>query len=117
MIAGIGVDIVELNRLEIIIKEKPSFIERILTKSEKEIFDRYNLKRQIEFLGGRFAAKEAFSKAFGTGIGKVSFHDLEILNASNGKPVLRQNLFEGNVFVSISHTDLIATAYIVLEYL
>lgn len=116
MIAGIGVDIVELERIEKIIQNKPSFVERILTKNERMVFKSYNFKRQTEFLGGRFAAKEAFSKAYGTGIGKVTFQELEILNEENGRPVFVQTIFEGKVFVSISHTDSIATAYIVLEY-
>ena len=70
MIMGIGIDAVELYRIEDIIKNNPKFISRVLTSRELEIFETLKIKRQTEFLGGRFACKEAFSKAYGTGIGK-----------------------------------------------
>lgn len=50
-----------------------------MTNKELQIFERLSPKRKIEFLAGRFAAKEAFSKAYGTGIGRdLSFRDIEI---------------------------------------
>jgi len=69
-------------------------------------------KRKIEYLAGRFAAKEAFVKALGTGIGEVSFQDIEILS-SGGKPVCNYKDFKCHV--TISHTDEYAVAFVLLE--
>lgn len=117
MIGGIGIDAVELDRIEVIISEKQSFIKRVLTNKELEIFNKLSKRRQIEFLGGRFACKEAFSKAYGTGIGKVGFQDIEIINDEYGKPIaiVNQHIFSGQVHVSITHTKDLAMAQIILE--
>lgn len=116
MIQGIGIDAVDLARIKKIIQEKPKFIARILTPNEQLLFDALPPKRQVEFLGGRYACKEAFSKAWGTGIGKVTFHDLEILANEFGAPVMTKSPFkEGQVFVSITHTEELAFAQIILE--
>ncbi len=78
MIKGIGIDIVEINRLARVLNRQPRLPERILTLSEQDIFNELSEKRQLEFLAGRFVAKEAFAKAYGTGIGRhLSFHDLK----------------------------------------
>lgn len=115
MIIGIGVDIVELDRIKEIIKKNPKFIDRVLTDKEKKVFEQLGEKRQVEYFGGRFACKEAFSKAYGTGIGKIQLKDIEILNEENGRPVIETIVFEGNIHVSISHTDKTAIAQVVLE--
>ena len=115
MIIGIGVDLVELPRIEEILKRNPRFVERVLTPRELERFQALEGKRQREFFAGRFACKEAFSKAYGTGIGKVGLQDIEILAAENGRPIVTQSPFEGQVHVSISHTDLVAIGQIILE--
>lgn len=115
MIKGIGVDMVELSRIEKIIANKSSFIKRVLTNDEYTIFQSLPYKRQVEFLAGRFACKEAFSKAWGTGIGVVGLRDVEILKEDNGAPKVTKSPHEGNVFVSISHTDTVAVAQIILE--
>ncbi|AYW47540.1 holo-ACP synthase [Tetragenococcus osmophilus] len=116
MIYGTGLDVVELERIKNIIAEKPKLITRILTENEYQLFSQRSVKRQIEFLGGRYACKEAFSKAWGTGIGKVSFQEIEILSNSAGAPEVTASPFKkGRVFVSITHTDELALAQIVLE--
>ncbi|MGY3765521.1 holo-ACP synthase [Vagococcus vulneris] len=115
MISGIGIDVVELERIEKIIETNRSFIVRVLTPKELEKFDTLKIKRQKEYLGGRFACKEAFAKAYGTGIGKVTFQDIEILSESNGQPIVTKSPFVGNVFVSITHTDQVAMAQVILE--
>ena len=89
MIFGIGIDIVELHRIENMLSRQARFPQRILTEAEYARFTLLSDKRKIEFLAGRFAAKEAFSKAYGTGIGKeLSFQDIETGNDTAGKPVL-----------------------------
>lgn len=115
MIKGIGIDIIELSRIETIILKKSSFVTRVLTEAEQGIFQELSHKRQVEFLAGRFACKEAFSKAWGTGIGKIGLQDIEILKEDNGAPKITKSPHEGQVFVSISHTDTLAIAQIVLE--
>ena len=79
MIKGIGIDAVELSRIKPIVEKQGSFIQRVLTPNELTPFEKLSTKRQIEFLAGRFACKEAFSKAWGTGIGKVGLQDIEVL--------------------------------------
>ncbi|MDQ0163476.1 holo-ACP synthase [Bacillus alveayuensis] len=116
MITGIGLDIVELNRIGNIVKRNPKFIDRILTAGEKERFVQLSAKRRLEFLAGRFAAKEAFSKAIGTGIGKkLSFLDIEILNDEKGKPVLIQEKIKDKVHVTITHSQQFAVAQVIVE--
>ncbi|WP_165004225.1 MULTISPECIES: holo-ACP synthase [unclassified Enterococcus] len=115
MIKGIGIDAVELPRIARIIKEKPHFVDRVLTPKEIELFHILPFHRQVEFLGGRYACKEAFSKAWGTGIGKVTFQEIEILKNEAGQPVVTQSPHTGTVWVSITHTDEVAFAQIILE--
>lgn len=115
MIIGIGLDIAEINRIEIAYNRKNTFSARVLTEEEHKIFSSLKGKRQMEFLAGRYAAKEAYSKAMGTGIGKLGFKDIEILPDQSGKPVVTKSPFEGTVFLSITHTDSIAAAQVVLE--
>ena len=115
MIIGIGLDIAEINRIEIAYNRKNTFSTRVLTEEEHKIFSLLKGKRQMEFLAGRYAAKEAYSKAMGTGIGKLGFKDIEILPDKLGKPVVTKSPFEGTVFLSITHTDSIAAAQVVLE--
>ena len=83
-ILGIGVDIVKNKRIQSLIKNR-NFIKRTFgikeLKFSKEKIDKTN------YFAKRFAAKEAFSKSFGTGIrGNLSFKDIEILNDKMGKP-------------------------------
>lgn len=116
MIAGIGIDIVELPRMQQLLIKKPTIINRFLTENEQEKYLSLPEKRQIEYAAGRFACKEAFSKAFGTGIGSaVSLLAVEILNDETGRPVVTRSPYQGIVHVSISHTDRTAIAQIILE--
>ncbi|WP_047981042.1 holo-ACP synthase [Ornithinibacillus contaminans] len=116
MIKGIGIDIIELERIEKSLENK-RFVERILTERERERFLTISSHaRKIEFVAGRFAAKEAFAKAMGTGIGKLSFQDIEIGNDENGAPFITVALDEAmNIFVSITHSREYAVAQVVLE--
>lgn len=115
MIKGIGVDITEIGRIKKVLERQPRFPERILTENELERFEQLKGQRQIEFFAGRFAAKEAFSKANGTGIGKkLSFLDIEITIDESGKPCIAAPFSEG-VHVSISHSKEYAIAQVVIE--
>lgn len=122
MIKGIGTDIIEFERIEKMGVDR--LAERILTKREKENLPLQS-KRRREFVAGRFAAKEAISKAFGTGIGAVcSFQDIEVINKENGKPIvylsepLVDRMFGSKKFfvhLSITHSDSYVIAMAVVE--
>lgn len=115
MIVGIGLDIVDIARIGKACKKREGFPARVLTKKELSIYSQLTSNRQNEFLAGRFAAKEAFAKAYGTGIGKIGFLDIEILTGELGQPTISKSPFEGKVFVSITHTDSVAAAQVILE--
>lgn len=114
MIKGIGIDIIELSRIEEIIARQRKLIDRILTDREKQTFEQLSERRRIEFLAGRFAAKEAYSKALGTGIGKeVSFLDIEIGTDDLGKPHIVKPMIQAHL--SISHSRDYAVAQVIIE--
>ncbi|HIS28928.1 MAG TPA: holo-ACP synthase [Candidatus Avamphibacillus intestinigallinarum] len=117
MIRGIGIDLVEIERIQKQFKQKERFMNRILTVHEKAACQQlHSERRQLEYLAGRFAAKEAFSKAVGTGIGQLSFQDIEILNDEHGAPYITATGFDHEkLFISISHTEHYATAQVVIE--
>ncbi|HBV75672.1 MULTISPECIES: holo-ACP synthase [Vibrio] len=87
-IIGLGTDVADIERIEKILQRSGmAFAERILVPSELTVF--HSLKQQGRYLAKRFSAKEAASKALGTGIAcGVSFQDFEISNDKLGKPVL-----------------------------
>ncbi|MED3662977.1 holo-ACP synthase [Ureibacillus sp. FSL K6-8385] len=115
MIKGIGLDIVEIERIRKLIHQSEKFHKRILSEREQKIFHQLSDKRKCEFLAGRFAAKEAFSKANGTGIREgCEFHQIEILNDELGKPVLYFHGQAVNGFVSITHSRDYAAAQVLL---
>lgn len=87
-IVGLGTDIAEIERVEkALARTGEAFARRILTELEFEKFQ--SLKHQGRFLAKRFAAKEAASKALGTGIALgVTFHDFSVTNDEHGAPQL-----------------------------
>ena len=126
MIYGIGTDIVSIKRIQNILnKNRDGFINRVLTDHEKALFT--NKADSAAFCAKRFAAKEAFSKALGTGIGRVvSFQDLTVRSNEHGKPYfmpsekLRLYLQEKGIkhgHLSISDESQNALAFVVLEAL
>ena len=115
MIVGHGIDIEELAYIQNAVEKRKGFAQRVLTDKEMERFSSLKGRRQIEYLAGRWSAKEAFSKALGTGIGKLGFQDLEVLNNERGAPYFSKSPFSGKVWLSISHTDQFVTASVILE--
>ncbi|WP_026341969.1 holo-ACP synthase [Paenibacillus fonticola] len=128
MIYGIGHDVVEIERIRKIVAGHSGsrLMKRVLTSAERELPACFT--RPAEFLAGRFAAKEAISKAFGCGIGKVlGFADMSILPDAQGKPFVvleseawkRLGLEEGPrgyaVHLSITHERQLASAFVVIE--
>lgn len=121
MILGIGTDIIEIDRISRAIDNTPMFLEKIFTKREIEQLTRSKLR--VESVAGNFAAKEAVSKALGTGVRGFNFKDIEVLRDELGKPVVEvsdkiKELIKVNNYlfnVSISHNRTCAIAFVVLE--
>lgn len=124
MIYGIGTDIVEVARIEASVAQfGDDFAKRILAESELPSYQQTKLKAR--FLAKRFAAKEAFSKALGTGLrAPATFQNIAISHDNLGKPILvladeLQTLLQAkniqHMHVSISDEKNLATAFVVLE--
>ena len=121
MIVGIGNDIIEIERIEKAIS-KEGFKDKIYTQRELE-----NIKKRgnrAETYAGVFSAKEAISKAIGTGVREFSLIDLEILNDDLGKPyvvvsekldkILKNKKEDYQIEISISHSRKYATAMAII---
>lgn len=122
LILGVGVDIVEIRRIKEAIDKHVNFIDRIFSKNEIAYLKSRNLRP--EFVSGRFAAKEAVSKALGTGFSGFEFKDIEIDRTAAGKPIvvlkgkaklLAQKYGNYKIHLSISHGVDSAIAYAVME--
>ncbi|MGE5480152.1 MAG: holo-ACP synthase [Chloroflexota bacterium] len=124
MIYGIGIDIVEVDRIrQSVISYGERFLARIFTDAERSYCDSYGEKSALHY-AARFAAKEAFSKAIGTGITKgFKFKDFSIANEAGGKPYAilegetREKYGALKCHVTLSHTEINAAAYVTLERL
>ena len=124
MIYGIGTDIVNISRLKKM-KSIKSFSKKILSVDELKISSTYNEEKLIKYLAKQFAAKEAISKAFGTGIRKpILFKELEVLRDENGKPYFNPlgdikktliNLGITKTHVSLADESEHAIAFAILE--
>jgi holo-[acyl-carrier protein] synthase len=124
MIYGIGTDIVSIKRIEdALFRFGDRFLHRIL--NETEVAEYAQSAQPARFLAKRFAAKEAFSKAFGTGIGgEIAWHDVVVGHDARGKPIinassqLAERLAKSeikNSHISISDESEHAIAFVVLE--
>ena len=80
-------------RLKKAYQKNARFVEKVLTEAERARFEELSGKRKMEYLTGRWSAKEAFSKAMGTGIGPVGFQGLEILNDAQGALIFQVSFF------------------------
>ena len=124
MIVGLGVDIVEVHRVEAAMRRHgEAFLKRIFTPAEIAYCERHQNK--YERFAGRFAAKEAAMKALGTGWGHgVRWLDIEVVRLPGGKPTLQlrgqaeefaKRLEVKNVSLTITHTADTALALVVFE--
>ena len=124
-IFGIGVDIVDNNRIKKLVKNK-KFINRICSSKEINNFKKKNNK--ISYLSKRFSAKEAFVKALGSGFrNKLCFNDISILNDKKGKPFflfnqkirsIMKNKYKLNKFkvhLSLSDEKKHSVSYVILQ--
>ena len=121
MIVGIGKDIIESERIEKAIS-KEGFKNKIYTQRELENIEKRG--NRTETYAGIFSAKEAISKAIGTGVREFSLTDLEILNDDLGKPyvvvsekldkILKAKKEDYQIEISISHSKKYATAMAII---
>jgi len=124
MILGTGIDIIEVGRIA---SSYEKFGERFLKRLLYDVEITYCLshKKPAPFIAARFAAKEAISKAFGTGIGaSLGWQDMEIARKETGEPFVilhgkGKELFESRgakqLLISLSHTQNYAAATAILE--
>ena len=124
MILGIGIDIIEVERIR---ASHEKFGERFLKRilRPEEIAYCFSHAQPAPFLAARFSAKEAISKAFGTGIGRqLGWQDMEVRRKESGQPyvvlhdngqILFKKLNASAIHLSLSHTNVYASAVAVLE--
>ena len=123
MILGIGVDIAEVERITRSISDGNQFKNRVFTELEQDYCNA--LKNFGESYTARYAAKEAFFKALGTGWrGELKFTEVEVVNDELGKPSINlygeakrmaEEMGVKSIHVSLSHTKQTAIAYLILE--
>jgi len=122
---GIGVDIVDNKRIKLLIKNQ-KFMNRIYGKNE--ILISKKVQNKANYLSKRFAAKEAFAKALGTGFrNNLNFKDIEVLNDKIGKPYYvvnhklknlvrkKKKVKNFNLFLSISDEKDYSVAFTVIQ--
>ncbi len=123
-IVGIGIDLVDCARIENSIERfGDRFLRRVFT--EGEIAYSQSMKFPARHLAARFAAKEALSKAFGTGIGKsMGWRDLDVRKKESGEPYvvlsggaekMAQERGVDKIWISLSHTEQTGMATVILE--
>jgi holo-[acyl-carrier protein] synthase len=119
MIAGLGVDIVEIDRMAAALERRPKMRERLFSAEERAYCDKRN-RPEIHY-ALRFAAKEAVLKALGTGFAGMRFTDVEVVRDANGRPAPRLSgrakdvadslgVVELHLSLSYTHTTAVASA-------
>ncbi|MEX2381460.1 MAG: holo-ACP synthase [Opitutales bacterium] len=122
-LVGLGADIVDVDRIRgVVERQGERFIRRVFTEEEREYC--FGMKHPHKHLAARFAAKEAVSKAFTTGIGgELSWTSVSIYNGERGEPHVRfdekgeallKRIGAVRAWISLSHTDTLAHAVAVL---
>ena len=124
MIYGIGIDLCSIRRVQNI-KDLNKFANKILTSDEIKHLDTLDQKNSVNYLAKQFAAKEALSKALGTGlIGDVKLNLIEIDRDQSGKPYIKMNdhmktllskIGVNSTFVSLADDSDFAVATVILE--
>ena len=123
MIYGLGIDLIEVERVEEKISKKAGFKELVFSKHEIDYCEQRTNK--FEHYAARFAAKEAFFKAIGTGWKEgTAFNEIEVINNESGKPKLSflgktaeaiEQMELGKISVSLSHLKTMASAVVIIE--
>lgn len=118
---GVGIDLVRVERIRAALQRHPDrFLKRIFTPAEVAFCE--TLADRLPSYAGRFAAKEAFSKALGTGLrGAIGWTEIEVRDNERSRPTIRCTgraaalLGQRRIHLSISHLDDYATAMVVIE--
>jgi holo-[acyl-carrier protein] synthase len=124
MMTGLGVDIVEIDRMREALRRHPRMKERLFSDEERAYCEARN-KPEIHY-AMRFAAKEAVLKALGTGFSGVRFRDVEVVRDERGRPVPRltgkaaefaeaAGVVEMHLSLSFTHTNAVASAVAITE--
>lgn len=122
MIVGVGIDIIEVERIKKAIETYGEhFLKRVFTNREIEYCEQFKENKYVHY-AVRFSAKEAFSKAIGTGLTQgFKLNQVGIMNEDNGKPQIELNgqMAEKwgsfKIFVSLSHINSFASAVVIIE--
>ena len=117
MIVGIGIDIIEIERIKKAV-QREHFKNKVYTKIEQDYCESRGSQSAASY-AARFAAKEAFFKAMGTGI-NTKLTDVEVVNNGRGQPEIFlhgkfKDFCDGKIFISLSHSREYATAVAVIE--
>ena len=122
MIFGIGIDLCAVERVEKSL-QKPTFVEHVFAPQEQTLLQALPPKHRAETAAAGFAAKEAFLKAAGTGLGGFALKDLAVLRKTSGAPYfafsgtaarfIAQNGLTAHL--SLTHESGLAAAYVILE--
>jgi holo-[acyl-carrier protein] synthase len=120
---GIGTDLFEIKRMKIRLEKQPSFVQGVFTENEMNYCNQF--KNKAQKFAARYAAKEAFLKALGTGWRDgITFKDIEITNNDLGKPDIRlsgiskkiaDKLGVTEIHLSISHTKELVIAFVTIN--
>lgn len=123
MTSGVGIDMIEVERVARKINKENGFREMVFSKAEIAYCE--SKKNKFEHYAARFAAKEAFFKALGTGWAKNTlFSEVEIINNKEGKPAIAllgstldtiNGMGIKNILVSLTHIKSIASAVVIVE--
>ncbi len=120
---GLGIDLCDIERMETILIKTPSFLSRYFTADEQAYLSTKH-KMTASSMAGMFAAKEAFLKALGVGLGSVSLSDIGVTHDASGAPLyaLTESAKDAmdaksakHAFLSITHEKGMAAAVCILE--
>jgi holo-[acyl-carrier protein] synthase len=121
-VVGLGVDVVDMDRFRTVLGRRPRIAERVFTEGER----RYAFSKAdpVPRLAARFAAKEATMKALGVGLGAFKFYDAEVVRAPSGEPSVKlagaalelaARRGAATLRLTMTHSDLVAVAFVVAE--
>lgn len=124
MITGLGVDIVEIDRMKAALERRPRMKERLFSEDERAYCDKRS-RPEVHY-ALRFAAKEAVLKALGTGFSGMRFKDVEVAREKSGRPVPRLSgraaeraaelgVVEMHLSLSFTHTTAVASAVAITQ--
>jgi holo-[acyl-carrier protein] synthase len=115
MMTNVGIDLVEFEDLKA--RMSARFVHRILSERELALYEKiHHPQRKLEFLGGRFAAKEAYTKAYRSFDEPLNFVDVEVLKDELGAPyIVSKYRTQDSVEVSISHSPSYVVAICMIE--